>query len=333
MLIAMLVTAVLIVVFLFMLAPMILTHTKSSATIRIPAHATEQTVTDTLTKYFGEAYAKRVMRLSATRKVNFAHRHGAYLIPEGTSPLTAMRKLTSGAQTPERITINGFRTLDTLIDKVAARFDFSADSLRKAFADPTVLNKYGLKPEEAMALVVNDTYDIYWSASPREVIDKFGKAYNDFWTPQNRKLATDMGLTPAQVTIIASIVDEETNNAAEKGTVGRLYINRYKRGMKLQADPTVKFALGDFSLRRIRGNHLKADSPYNTYMYKGLPPGPIRSTDRRTVEAVLNSQPHDYIYMCAKEDFSGTHNFASDYATHLANANRYQKALNARGIQ
>ena len=332
MLITMLVTAVVAALFLFMIAPMILSGSAKAATIRIPANATQQNVADSLTKYFGKTYSGRVMRLCATRKVNFATRHGAYLIPEGTSPLRAMRKLTSGAQTPEKITINGFRTLDSLVERLAARFDFSADSLRAAFADPAVMNKYGLKPEEAMALVVNDTYEIYWSASPREVIDKLGKAYNDFWTPQNRQLAVDLGLTPAQVTIISSIVDEETNNAAEKGAVGRLYINRYHRGMKLQADPTVKFALGDFSIRRIRGAHLNADSPYNTYKYKGLPPGPIRSTDRRTLKAVLESEPSDYLYMCAKEDFSGTHNFASNYTDHLANAKRYQKALDARGI-
>ena len=133
--------------------------------------------------------------------------------------------------------------------------------------------------------------------------------------------------------IICSIVDEESNAKSEKGTIGRLYINRLKKGMKLQADPTVRFALNDFTIRRVTRNHLTVDSPYNTYQVEGLPPGPIRTTSVETIDAVLNSQPNDYLYMCAKEDFSGTHNFAADYATHQENARRYQNALNERGIK
>ena len=133
--------------------------------------------------------------------------------------------------------------------------------------------------------------------------------------------------------IVASIVDEETNKADEKGKIGRLYINRLNKGMKLQADPTVKFALGDFSLRRIRKNHLSVNSPYNTYRNTGLPPGPIRTTSVATIDRILDSEPSDHIYMCAKEDFSGYHNFAASYSEHMANARKYQQALNKRGIK
>ena len=156
---------------------------------------------------------------------------------------------------------------------------------------------------------------------------------NRFWDKSRRSKAARLGLTPAEVATIASIVEEETAKTDEKPKVARLYLNRLQKGIKLQADPTVKFASGDFSLRRITGKHLAIESPYNTYKISGLPPGPIRVPASSTLDAVLNAPNHNYIYMCAKEDFSGYHNFASDYATHQANARRYQAELNRRGIR
>ena len=141
-----------------------------------------------------------------------------------------------------------------------------------------------------------------------------------------------MGLTPNEVATLASIIDEETANNGEKPMVAGMYLNRLKKGMLLQADPTVKFALGDFTLRRILNKHLEVDNPYNTYKYPGLPPGPIRVPSVQGLEAVLNPAQSNYLYMCAKEDFSGTHNFACTLAEHLQNARRYQQALNQRGI-
>ncbi|MDE6683040.1 MAG: endolytic transglycosylase MltG, partial [Muribaculaceae bacterium] len=242
------------------------------------------------------------------------------------------RRLTHGAQTPVKITINGFRSLDNLTSRISAKLDFPADSLRKILADPEVMSPYGLTPDQALALFVDDTYELYWTASPEDVVKKIGANYLSLWNDKRRNRATILGLSPAQVMTICSIVDEETNAESEKGTIGRLYINRLNRGMKLQADPTVRFALDDFSIRRVKGEHLKADSPYNTYRYPGLPPGPIRTTGKTTIDLVLDSPANDYIFMCAKEDFSGTHNFASNYAEHQENARKYQKALDARGI-
>jgi UPF0755 protein len=165
------------------------------------------------------------------------------------------------------------------------------------------------------------------------VVNKLVDSRDAFWTTERRAAAKKMGLTPVEVAIVASIVEEESNKADERPLIARLYLNRYFIGMKLQADPTVKFAVGDFSLRRITGKHLTIDSPYNTYRNQGLPPGPIRIAEKTAMDAVLNAPQHSYLYMCAKEDFSGRHNFAEDYATHLQNARRYQDALNQRGIK
>lgn len=305
----------------------------SSAVIKIPKGGTSQNVSDSLTLHLGPAYAKKVMKLAGLRGTDFRTRHGAYLVEAGASPLTAMLRLTGGAQQPVTITINGFRLLPVLEEKVASKFEFSEDSLKNTLNDPDVLAPYGLSPTDALALFLNDSYEFYWSVSPKEMVEKIGAHWRDVWSEDRRAKASALGLTPAEVTRIASIVDEETNALEEKGTVGRLYINRLKKGMRLQADPTVRYAVGDFSIRRVTGKHLQVDNPYNTYRYAGLPPGPIRTTSMETIDAILDSSPHEYIYMCAKEDFSGRHNFAVTYAEHQANARRYQEELNRRGVR
>lgn len=312
--------------------PYIVTGTPAEATIRIPANASSATVSDSLTKYYGKAFAGRVMRIAALRKTDFSKRHGAYSIEAGANALAVARKISSGAQTPVRITINGFRSLDLLAERIAAKMDFSADSLLSEIRNPETLSPYALTPSQALALFVDDSYEIYWSASPRELIDKIGRNYLSLWNEERRAKASSLGISPAETMILASITDEETNALSEKGTIGRLYINRLHKGMALQSDPTVRFALNDFTIKRVKGEHLQADSPYNTYRNKGLPPGPIRTTGKSTIDAILDSTPNDYLYMCAKEDFSGTHNFAATFAEHSDNARRYRKALDARGI-
>ncbi|MDE6007603.1 MAG: endolytic transglycosylase MltG, partial [Muribaculaceae bacterium] len=213
------------------------------------------------------------------------------------------------------------------------RLDFSAEEFMETVADESLMEEYGLDPEQALSLFIDDSYQVYWSGTPRDLIKKVGAHYKEVWNEERRKKAEDLGLTPADVMTICSIVDEETNKIDEKGTVGRLYINRLQSGMKLQADPTVRYAVGDFTIKRVTGTHLKTESPFNTYLHAGVPPGPIRTTSVATIDAVLNSEPHDYIYMCAKEDFSGYHNFAATYSEHLDNARRYQKALDELGIK
>lgn len=303
----------------------------SSAIVRIPANASNEQLHDSVSKYLGEGYAKKVSRLVRLRGTDLNTRHGAYLVEAGMSPLDAMRRLTSGPQEPLTITINGFRLLPVLEEKVAARFDFSTDSIAAALSNPVLLKDYGLTPEQVLALFINDSYEFYWDASPEDVIMKVGAHYNDVWSSERKAKADALGLSPADVMILASIVDEESNKLDEKGAIGRLYINRLKRGMKLEADPTVRYAGGDFSVKRIVRPR-EVDSPYNTYLHPGLPPGPIRTTSVETIDAILDSRPHDYIFMCAKEDFSGYHNFASTYSEHQANARRYKRELDRRGI-
>ena len=303
----------------------------SSAIVRIPSEASKEQLRDSISKYLGEPYAKKVSRLVGLRGTDLRSRHGAYLIEAGMSPLDAARRLTSGPQEPLTITINGFRLLPVLEEKVAARFDFTQDSIASVLADAGTLKEYGLTPEQALSLFINDSYQFFWNASPAEVVKKVGAHYDEVWTSERKAKAKALGLSPADVMTLASIVDEESSKLDEKGAIGRLYINRLQRGMKLQADPTVRYAGGDFSVKRIK-NPNSVESSYNTYIHMGLPPGPIRTTSVETIDAILDSKPHDYIYMCAKEDFSGYHNFASTYAEHQANARRYKRELDRRGI-
>lgn len=314
-------------------APAFLRGARQEALVRIPATATPADVTDTLTKYFGHSYARLTTALMGISREHPHTRHGAWLVNKGLSPVRTALLLTRGAQHPVKVTVNGQRTLRQAAEATASRLDFSADSLIAAATDPQFLAKHGLTPRQALALWIDDTYEVYWSASPSQLLDKIGANYDRLWDQQRRNKARSLGLAPADVMALCSIVDEETLNDDEKGKIGRLYLNRLAKGMRLQADPTVRYAVGDFSIRRVQGVHLKKESPYNTYLYAGLPPGPIRTGRARTVDLVLFSQPSDDLYMCARYDFSGRHDFAATYAEHQANARRYQKALDERGIK
>ncbi len=315
-----------------LLGPLFLTS-KTASLIKIPKNATKEAMKDHLTSTFGPWYASGIIPAADLLGSDFSTPHGAYMIEEGTAAWQAARTLLRGAQTPIKLVLTGTRTPEDLANQIASKIDIPAEEMLEAMSDSTLLAPYGLTPAEAPALFLNDTYEVWWSSTPEELIAKMGDNYNRVWNEERRAKAEALGLTPAEVTTIASIVDEETNAQSEKGKVGRLYINRLQKGMPLQADPTVRYAVGNFSLRRITGAHLKTQSPYNTYIHNGLPPGPIRTVGKDTIDAVLNSKPSSDLFMCAKEDFSGTHNFASTYAEHRRNAARYQAALNNRGIR
>lgn len=257
--------------------------------------------------------------------------HGAYKIERGDKAVDIAKRLKRGGQTPITFTFNNIRTLGQLAHRADEKFEMDSAAFIKAC--DSILVPAGFSKNTYIAAFLPDSYQFYWTASPEKIVNTLLEHRNNFWNDERRASAKSLGLSPMEVATLASIAEEETNSSKERPVVARLYLNRLRKGMKLQADPTVKFAVGDFSLRRITGAHLGVASRYNTYMYEGLPPGPIRMADPRTLDAVLKSAPNDYIYMCAKEDFSGLHNFTSSYAEHQKNAQRYRAELNRRNIK
>ena len=260
-------------------------------------------------------------------------RTGRYAIHPGEGALMVFRHLKNGQQTPVSLTIPEVRTIDRLAGALARKLMLDSADVAIHLSDSAYCARWGYDTATVAALFVPNTYDIYWNVGLDRLMERMEKENQKFWNDERRGKAEAMGMTPVEVATMASIIDEETANNAEKPMIAGMYYNRLKAGMPLQADPTIKFALKDFALRRIYHKLLYIDSPYNTYRYEGLPPGPIKIASIAGIDAVLNHVEHDYLYMCAKEDFSGTHNFARTYQEHLQNAARYTKALNERGIK
>lgn len=257
---------------------------------------------------------------------------GRYAIRPNDNVYHVYSRFSRGYQTPLNLTIGSVRTLEQLARNVGKQLMIDSAEIAAQLFDSTFLNRTGYTTATLPSLFIPDTYQVYWDMSAGDFIGRMQKEHERFWNEERLARATAIGMTPEQICTLASIVEEETNNNKEKSLVAGLYINRLQKNMPLQADPTIKFALQDFGLRRITNEHLEVNSPYNTYINSGLPPGPIRIPSKSGIESVLNYTKHNYIYMCAKEDFSGTHNFASNYADHMANARKYWKALNERKI-
>ena len=260
-------------------------------------------------------------------------RTGKYAILPEEGIIAVLRKLKNGHQEPVRLTIPESRTTDKLAGALSRKLMMDSLALSIFFKDSTLCAKMGYDTTTIVCLFVPNTYEVYWNTSIENLLTRMKKEHDKFWDKSRQAKATALGLNPNEVCTLASIIDEETSNNPEKPMIARMYLNRLKKGMPLQADPTVKFALKDFALKRIYHNMLSTDSPYNTYKNVGLPPGPIKVASVAGIDAVLNAPSHNYLYMCAKEDFSGTHNFASSYSEHLRNAAKYSKALNERGIK
>ncbi len=259
---------------------------------------------------------------------------GKYVFEKNASNFKMIYTLRKGQHFPVRFTFTAARTKEQLIKKLSQNeFLFDWEDLLKLLNNNAFLSKYGLNPETAIAVFLPNTYEFYYDITAERFFEKMYGYYQQFWTEERLKCAESIGLTPLEVITLASIVEEENYRDFEKPTIAGLYMNRLHKGMKLQSDPTVKFAVGDFTLRRILNEHLKTDSPYNTYLYEGLPPGPIRIPAASSIDAVLHYEHNNYLYMCAKEDFSGAHNFTHNYNEHLKNARRYQEALNERNIK
>jgi len=261
-------------------------------------------------------------------------RSGRFEIQPGWSNRALIRHLRGGKQAPVKVILTNERLLEEVAGKVARFIEADSIDLITAFNDSEVLKKLGLKRETLMTLFIPNTYEFYWNRNANDFLEQMKKEHGKFWSKKKRKKKAEaQGLSPEEVYTLASIVERESLQKAERPRIAGAYLNRIERGIKLQADPTVVFATGKFDLRRVLNKHLEFDSPYNTYKYVGLPPGPISMSSISSIDAVLNPESHDYIFFCAKGDGSGTHSFAKTMAGHSQNIAVYKRNLKKRGLR
>ena len=257
---------------------------------------------------------------------------GVYYLKTGMSNIETVRMLRAGDQTPVRITFNNVRLKSELAEKITDNTGIEPEAFEALLNDDAFLADYGVNSENVMTLFLPNTYEVYWTIKPEELFSKMAEEHKKFWTADRIAKAKVLNLTPVQVSVLASIVQAESIKNDERPTIAGLYLNRLERNIALQADPTLVYALGDFTIQRVLNEHKRVQSPYNTYLNRGLPPGPINLPTISSIDAVLNYEKHDYIYMCAKEDFSGYHRFAKTLVQHNKNAALFQRALNERRI-
>ena len=252
---------------------------------------------------------------------------GRYVLKANMSNISAVRLLRAGEQSPVKITFNNVRLIRDLSEKITKNLNMKPEEFEAALIKFTLNNKAGFIKDNILTMFLPNTYEVYFNISPDELVQRMHREYETFWTDERKALARKIGLTPIEVSILASIVQAESIKPDEAPVIAGLYINRLKKNIPLQADPTLVFAVGDFTIKRVLNEHKEIDSPYNTYRNAGLPPGPINLPEISSIKAVLNYKESDYLYMCAREDFSGYHNFTSSYRQHLNNAEKYQRAL------
>ncbi len=257
---------------------------------------------------------------------------GRYLIKHRMSNNELVNLLRSGKQDPVQLTFNNIRDMKQLAGRVAEQLELDSLSLHEYITDSSIYAKYGMNVHTMPCMFIPNTYEVYWNISREAFVERMNKEYKNFWDKTRMNKAEKAGMAPEEVISLASIVNMETQQENEKKRIAGVYVNRIKKGMRLQADPTVVFAVGDFSIRRVLNKHRKIDSPYNTYKYSGLPPGPICLPEISSIDAVLNYEKHRYLYFCAKPDFSGYHSFARTLNQHNRNAKAYQRELNKRRI-
>ena len=260
-------------------------------------------------------------------------RPGRYLIKSRMNNKELVSLLRSGKQTPVQVVFNNIRTKSQLAERVGAQLEAKSYALNNLMNDEDYVRKLGFSAESILGMFIPNTYEFYWNTSADQFFQRMKKEYDKFWKPERLQKAQAIGFNPVDVSILASIVQQETNREDEKNNIAGVYINRLHKNMKLEADPTLVYALGDFSINRVLNIYKEINSPYNTYKFAGLPPGPICLPTKSSIDAVLNYTHHNFLYFCAKEDFSGRHAFASTYAQHCLNARRFQRALDRRGIK
>lgn len=305
---------------------------KEKTSIYIPTGSTVKNVADTLYSNKIISDPSKFLQQASINGYSTV-KSGHYIITPNLTYRSLIKQLAAGRQTPVNIVISGnIRTKDRLAGIISNQIEADSVLLLNIFNDAGFLEEIGFTPENSILLFMPNTYNVYWNREPKQLFRDMKKQYDKFWNTERTKKMEESGFTKNDIMTIASIAIEESSKKDELPTIAGVYINRLKQGMPLQADPTVKYAIGDFSLRRVLYKHLEFDSPYNTYLYKGLPPGPICIPSQTAVDAVLNYEKHDYLYFCAKSDFSGYHAFAKTLQQHNQNANAYRQALNKRKI-
>lgn len=295
----------------------------------------EDTFDDVRNKFYDDFIINDVISFSFVAKVlgyQELVKPGLYQLKKGMSNLAAVRMLRSGDQVPVRITFNNVRLKLDLAEKITENTGIEPTEFLALLEDNNFLTQYGVNSESVMTLFLPNTYEVYWTLTATELFSKMAQEHDKFWTTKRKAKAKELKMTPIEVSILASIVQAESVKNDERPTIAGLYLNRLNRNIPLQADPTLIYALGDFTIQRVLNEYKKVKSPYNTYLNRGLPPGPINLPTISSIDAVLNFENHNYIYMCAKEDFSGYHRFAKTLTEHNKNASLFQKALNERSI-
>ncbi len=304
----------------------------TSRRIYIPSTSTFKDMMDTL-QSSGALKSERNFLITARLKsYGRSVKPGSYMIDPGMSNNHIVNMLRSGRQAPVNVTFNNIRTLDELAGKIGRQIEADSASLSQFFSDENNYSAEGFTRETIISAFLPDTYQLYWSIDPKGFYLRMLREYRTFWNDERKALAKAENLTPTDVSTLASIIDEEVAREDEKPRIAGVYLNRLRQGIPLQADPTVKFALHDFSIRRVLDNHLETDSPYNTYKYRGLPPGPVCCASKTGIEAVLHAEKHDYLFFVAKADFSGYHHFSRTLAEHNRYASAYRRELNKRRI-
>lgn len=294
----------------------------------IPTGATFKNVQDSL--YNGN-YVQDLVSFSVLAKLlkyDEQVKPGVYLLTSNMTNLQAIRYLKSGNQTPINLTFNNVRLKEDLAEKLSRNLELSKEEIEKHLKDPAVAEKYGFNEYSFLAMFIPNTYEMYWNISAEQLMDRMYKEYKAFWNEERLQKAHALKMSPVEVTTLSSIVMAESIKKDESPVIAGVYINRLKKNMPLQADPTLVYAAGDFTIKRVLNVHKEIDSPYNTYKYAGLPPGPINLPGISYIDAVLDYKDHNYLYFCAKDDFSGYHAFATNLSDHLKNARKYQQALN-----
>jgi UPF0755 protein len=300
---------------------------KEDRYIYIPKEATFENVQKIL--YEGE-YVRDLMSFSFLSRLMNYDKHvkpGRYVLSANMNNIAAIRFLRAGEQEPVRITFNNVRLVSDLSRKITLNTGVSPEQFEAALVAFTVRKDHGFTKDNILSMFIPNTYEVYYTISANDLVERMHQEYKRFWNEERKQQAEAIGLTPVEVSVLASIVQAESVKRDEAPIIAGLYLNRLRQGIPLQADPTLVYAVGDFTIKRVLNEHKVVDSPYNTYKFKGLPPGPINLPEIATLEAVLHFKSSNYLYMCAKEDFSGYHNFTASYSEHLKNATRYQQAL------